>query len=152
MSRTQILVVVLVSNCVLLSCPGGAGDATTSEREIGLSYATADEVPTPEPTLPNTTEPGDQPVPGAPFTGGPPPVSHSLAEFLPITGDENQCVECHAVDEKVDGEPTPIPLSHFVDLRHDPDTQSTELIGARYNCVLCHVSMGGNELLVGNDF
>jgi cytochrome c-type protein NapB len=75
-----------------------------------------------------------------------------VAEFLPITMAENQCVECHAVEEKEEGEPTPIPTSHYVDLRNAPGETRDELAGARYVCITCHAAPGFNPPLVANGF
>ena len=152
MTAARVTLLLIVSASLLFAGQVIADRAGTPESDIGLSKSLANEIPTPEPTLPNTSDPGEEPVDGAPFEGGPPPVSHGVDDFLPITFERNDCVECHAVEEKLEGEATPIPPSHYTDLRHAPDEVSSELIGARYNCVSCHVSLGQNEPLVGNSF
>ena len=152
MTATRVILLLIVSASLLIAGQVIADRAGTPESDIGLSKSLANEIPTPEPTLANASDPGDEPVEGAPFAGGPPPISHGMEDFLPITFERNDCVECHAVEEKLEGEATPIPASHYTDLRHAPDTVGTELIGARYNCVSCHVALGQNEPLVGNSF
>ena len=51
------------------------------------------------------------------------------------------CVDCHEVEEKVEGEPTPIPPSHYTDLRRSPDKVGDQLVGTRYFCVACHTGL-----------
>jgi len=124
----------------------------TPDKEIGLSKASVFDDPAPPAFQRNTTEPGDTPVIPRLFPEQPPVVPHSMFDYLPITLTENQCMDCHEAGEKVEGEATPIPVSHFVDLRNAPDKQGTELAGARYLCVSCHVTPGNNPLLVDNVF
>lgn len=152
MSRFKTGMAVVIAASLLASVAVFAERSAVPEAEIGLSRATSTEVPTPDPTLINMTDPGEIPVTGPMFAGGPPMIPHGMVDFLPITADRNDCVECHAVQEKLEGEASPIPPSHYIDLRNRPGEIAQEIAGARYVCVACHVSLGGNELLVGNDF
>jgi len=122
------------------------------DSTIGLSKVTVFEVPEPGPVLYNTSDPGDRSPEPAPFPGAPPPIPHGIGDFLPLTLTENGCLDCHLVEEKVEGEPTPIPPSHFVDLRNAPDDMRDDVAGARYVCVTCHVAQTGAAPLVKNDF
>jgi cytochrome c-type protein NapB len=110
------------------------------------------DTPAPGTTEVNTSDPGDRPTVKPGFPEQPPVVPHGIVDFLPITRDDNQCIDCHAVEEKEPGEPTPIPPSHYIDMRNAPGAQSDELAGARYLCISCHISPGDNEPLVGNTF
>jgi len=56
------------------------------------------------------------------------------------------------VEEKEEGEPTPVPESHFHDLRNAPDERMEVVAGARYVCTTCHVTLTRTEPLVGNGF
>lgn len=150
--------------CLLLAavaCAGGAGQddgrssaepAGLSDDQIGLSKVSVFEVPTPEPVAENELMPGEGPLETRPYDISPPVVPHAMADFLPITLDENICLMCHMVPEQVEGEATPLPASHFIDLRHAPDTVGDEVAGARYNCTLCHASRTDAEPLVANEF
>ena len=110
------------------------------------------DTPAPERTKPNLSEPGDLPLPEH-FPELPPVVPHGVKDHLPITLTENACADCHVYQgEKEPGEPTPVPRSHYVDFRNAPGQEQKKLVGARYNCVSCHVSPGSNALLVGNRF
>lgn len=153
MRKNQLVVfigVTLLAGIVLAGCEGDS--KSTPDNDVGLSKASVFDSPAPESTLTNQTEPGDQPVTPAEYADQPPVIPHGIADFIPISFDDNQCIDCHGVEEKEPGEPTPIPLSHYVDMRNGDGAKSDEIIGARYNCVSCHVSPGGNKPLVGNEF
>jgi cytochrome c-type protein NapB len=102
--------------------------------------------------VPNASDPGETGALPRPHSEAPPIVPHAIADFLPITQESNLCVDCHAVEEKVVGEPTPIPASHYTDMRATPDQVGDTLVGARYSCVLCHVPLTEAKPLVVNAF
>lgn len=120
--------------------------------QLGLSKISVFETPAPPVTKSNTSDPGDHGTVEPDFPQQPPVVPHGIQEFLPIVSGDNMCIDCHAVEEKEPGEPTPIPRSHYVDLRNAPDTEEDHVVGSRFVCTSCHVSPGGNEPLVGNSF
>lgn len=150
-TRSYLLALLVLAGVILtqvvISAPKG-----TPDDDIGLAKGSVFEVLNPDAVLPNTSEPGDEPLIAPAFVGFPPPIPHGIEEFLPITLDENQCIDCHAVEEKEEGEPTPIPGSHFRDLRNAPDELREDLAGARYVCTTCHVTLTRAEPLVGNEF
>lgn len=55
----------------------------------------------------------------------------------------NQCKGCHDRPQmwgaKRKGLPTPIPESHYTDMRNDPGTVGKKLVSARSVCTQCHV-------------
>ncbi len=61
-------------------------------------------------------------------------------------------MDCHTVAEKKHGEPTPIPASHYVDLRNAPGKRSDKVVGARWVCTACHVPQQDVQPLVRNPF
>jgi cytochrome c-type protein NapB len=146
---TALLVFSLILGGVL-AIPDGP--RAIPDTEVGLSKASVFDTPAPEMIQRNESEPGDQSVIAPGFPDEPRLIPHGIGDYLPITLDENQCVDCHAVEEKEPGEPTPIPRSHYVDMRHAPEDVQDEVAGARYNCVSCHISPGENPLLVDNAF
>ena len=79
-------------------------------------------------------------------------IPHTVVDFVPITADFNMCIECHALDDAGEGDPTPIPESHYMDLRNDPGTVTNEVVGARYRCVACHAPQTDAAPLVKNSF
>jgi cytochrome c-type protein NapB len=93
------------------------------------------------------------------FSDAPPQISHSIDTVMPITLDKNKCLKCHddqAVwkkgDQKPKDEASPMPESHYTDLRHTPDEVGKKLIGSRYFCTQCHVPQAEVTPLVDNDF
>ena len=128
-----------------------ASDAVATEA-IGLSRGDIEDVPTPAAVAENTTDPGDRPVLPRAYPGSPPLVPHGVTDYVPIERNDNACIDCHDVAEKVEGEPTPIPESHYRDLRNAPSEVREEIAGARWNCTACHVPLTGALPLVGNRF
>jgi nitrate reductase cytochrome c-type subunit len=124
--------------------------AATPDEELGLAKGSVFDVLTPEAVRPETSDPGDKPILPRDFEGSPPRVSHGIADFLPITREDNLCVDCHGIAEAEEGDPTPIPASHYTDLRRTPDRVDEMVAGARWVCVSCHVALTGAERLVDN--
>jgi len=133
--------------------PGAAGPAQpVPDTELGLARGSVFEVQAPPPWKPSEVEPGGAPVAPRAFPGAPPAVPHQMADFLPITPRSNSCVDCHAVAKKEPGQATPIPPSHFVDLRHAPDRAQDKVAGARWVCTACHAERTAAKPLVQNAF
>lgn len=102
--------------------------------------------------VPQSSDPGDSTLLARDFEGAPPLIPHSLEGLVPITREENLCIDCHLIQEADEGDPTPIPESHLRDLRRSPEKVGETVAGARYNCVLCHVAQTSAAPLVGNRF
>ena len=132
--------------------PAPAAAPSIPDDEIGLDKADVKEISTPGPTLFDESTPGERPVVPRAFEGEPPRISHGIEDFLPISAGENMCVVCHEVDEKLEGEATPIPASHFTDLRNAPEKAGDRIVGARWVCTSCHVAQTCAKPLVGNRF
>ena len=144
---TYCVLIISIALLVAATPTGGIPDS-----EVGLSKVSVFEVPDPDVVVHNTSDPGDMaPVPGV-FKGTPLVIPHGIADFTPILLSENQCVECHLVPEKIEGEPTPIPESHFIDFRNAPGEVKSGVAGARYLCVSCHVPQTDAKPLVDNEF
>jgi len=122
------------------------------DRELGLSSGSVFEVPSPDPVSENQSDPGQKPSLPRAYPGAPAIIPHGVADLLPITREGNLCLGCHLVKEKVEGEPTPVPQSHFVDLRTSPGQVGEQLVGARHNCMSCHVPLTDADPLVKNLF
>jgi cytochrome c-type protein NapB len=137
MRRIILLALVLVYIFLGAGCAGPSG---TPDTEIGLSKGSVFEAPSPAAVADNQAEPGEATLLPRAFPGSPPAVSHIVADYLPITRDDNLCLDCHEVAEALEGDPTPIPASHYVDLRNAPTKFQDAPVGARYICVSCHVA------------
>jgi cytochrome c-type protein NapB len=147
--KKTVAIIVIAGAAFAAAASGQMG---ITDAVLGLSKTSVFDTPAPPLTEPNPSDPGDRPAVPAAFPEQPPVIPHGIADFLPITRDDNECIECHAVEEKVEGEPTPIPPSHYTDLRNAPAETQDDLVGARYLCVSCHVSPGENPPLVDNIF
>ena len=143
---------VLTASCSHTGPTASPSAPGIPDSAIGLSKAAITEVPDPLAFRSVDSDPGDVPLPARAFHGAPPVISHTLEDMVPITPSENACVDCHEVGSKEPGEPTPIPDSHFVDLRSNPDTRGDTVAGARYNCILCHAAQTDATPLVGTTF
>jgi len=105
------------------------------------------------------------------FQDAPPMIPHDVSGFLPITKGNNACIGCHAPEVAPAMGATPLPASHFLDMRpkHNFDgklfTKSidnyknetdvkklTHLSSARFNCSQCHAPQSQGNLAVENTF
>jgi hypothetical protein len=124
------------------------------DSEIGLFEGAVDEVLVPPDFVDQIAEPGDTGMRGSRLSEFAAPIApHNLADYQPITRDDNLCLECHDIgpgSDFVEGEPVPLPDSHFVDLRNSPTEIGDTVAGTRYNCVACHVALTDAKPLVAN--
>ena len=84
------------------------------------------------------------------YENAPPLIPHSIDGLVPITKENNACLNCHMPDVAPSVGATPIPPTHFMDFR----TQKPlgHLAAQRWNCVQCHVPQANVEPLVDNKF
>ncbi|MDI6748880.1 MAG: nitrate reductase cytochrome c-type subunit [Rhodocyclaceae bacterium] len=85
------------------------------------------------------------------FIGQPPLVPHTVEKYLPITIEENACLECHITDE-LRGQKVPkIGQSHFSKtLKKKDGSPAVEM--SRFQCDTCHVPQVDAKPLVDNKF
>jgi cytochrome c-type protein NapB len=128
-----------------------------SDEELGLSKTSV--FATPDPVLAASTaiEPGENETLEAYFEDAPPMIPHAIEDFLPLKVGENMCLECHELPDQMGqvaeaGEPTPLPASHYTDLRRDPETVTGGVIGARFVCTQCHAPQTDAAPLVANTY
>jgi nitrate reductase (cytochrome), electron transfer subunit len=156
----NIAMVVCVLGVLTAGCagsnprPAAAQDppATISEASLGLTKGSVFDVPTPPAVKPNDSAPGELPALPRAYRIAPPRIPHAVADFLPITRSQNACLDCHRVKEQAKGDPTPIPPTHYTDYRNAPERAGSEVVGARYVCLSCHVARTDAPDLVGNRF
>jgi cytochrome c-type protein NapB len=143
---------------VLLFAAGNAAKAADNaidELNMGLSKTTVFDTPTPQSFSYGTTEPKKSEVLPRAWDGAPPQISHRIDEFLPITAEDNQCLECHEIPKyigKAKKGKSPMPRDHYVDTRSSSDEMSDEIVGARFVCTQCHVPQSDAQPLVENTF
>jgi cytochrome c-type protein NapB len=99
------------------------------------------------------------------FPDAPPQIPHTVEDMLPITGDDNECVECHHPDNAVNKADFPLPKSHFsraVMGKGSKDggmvwvvkgyEDAKDVVGGRYNCTMCHAPQATNVDTPSSDF
>ena len=130
----------------------------------------------------------ERPAPGSgkrfarAYLNAPPMIPHSTEGLLPITKNNNQCLNCHMPDVAKSMGATPIPPSHFTNYRPTTVYKNGELIKegkvvgphgelgntsdikvakakklntlyqGRFNCSQCHAPQANVKPLVGNTF
>ena len=123
------------------------------DRNLGLSRTSVFDVPAPPAYRDEASDPGEKALPKRINREYPPVIPHSVADSLPITRSTNLCLDCHAVPgPKKKGEATPVPASHYLDLRRAPEAKSAQVAGARYICISCHVPRTDAPPLVGSSY
>ena len=105
------------------------------------------------------------------FQDAPPMIPHDVSGFLPITKGNNACTGCHEPAVAPAMGATPIPPSHFLNMRPDNKvvngmfqkqvnnyknetavTKTDHLSMARFNCTQCHAPQSEGNLAVANTF
>jgi len=99
------------------------------------------------------------------FPDAPPSISHTVEDMYPITGDDNECLECHHPDNAVDGSDIPVPKTHFrrpmMGKGGEDDLQvwvvkgyadGEDMSGTRHNCNMCHTPQADNVRTVKSTF
>jgi cytochrome c-type protein NapB len=115
-------------------------------------------------TFPNT-DAGESKNLERAFPDAPPQIPHTLEDMLPITLEENECLDCHDPENAIGKEDVPLPKSHFRHAvmgkgeKNDPMVsivkgyeKGDEINGARYGCMMCHAIRSGNARVIGNSF
>ena len=109
-----------------------------ADGDISLLRGSVFDTPTPAGVTWVNNMPGNNEKQTPMFEGAPPVIPHVVNDFLPITHDENGCIECHLSTDP-DEEAPQLPDDHKTDLRNSPDKVGQTVAGARWACVLCHV-------------
>ena len=142
---------------VLAACVRGTGGAPApapvKDSELGLAKGSVFEVPDPPAVKENEAAPGERPPLARAYPAAPPQVPHAIGDFLPITREANACVDCHGASKvKEPGAPTPLPPSHYTDLRNAPGEVRETVAGARWACTACHLPITDARPLVESRF
>ncbi len=148
-NRKTLLLASLLGIVVASGC---AVSQSYKEEELGLRKVDlySEKTVVAEPTSYSTAAAGESKVIQRSFENAPPMIPHDVEGLLDITKENNACTGCHLPEVAEAVKATPIPKSHFFDMR----TQKvlTEMSQARYNCTACHAPQSNNEPLVKNEF
>ena len=89
--------------------------------------------------------PGTQPIVVRTFSTQPPIIPHAVDNFDEVTLTENQCLDCHSIENYVKKNAPKLGDSHFV-----AATKAFDV--SRHNCTACHVPQVDAPALVENRF
>lgn len=147
-----LLVSTLLTTIGIVGCQTGG---PVDETSIGLGEDAVFNDPSPETFDYPTTKAGESDRIAKSYHTAPPLVPHALAKYLPITMENNECMECHdkpkLIDRKyVKGKKLAMPQDHYGGFNGKGDKD--EVSGARYTCTQCHVSASNAPPLVENTF
>lgn len=149
--RTALSAAAFLLAAALHAQPAKPAAKPLPDTALGLSRGSVFEVPSPPLYTDEASAPGARKVLPRANREAPPRIPHGVGEYLPITRGSNPCADCHDTGlPRKKGEPTPIPASHYVDLRHAPEKKGAKLVGARHVCTACHVATTDAQPLVGN--
>ena len=85
------------------------------------------------------------------FVGQPPLVPHSIDKYVPLTADDNGCLECHVTDELRGQKMPKMSLSHFsATIKESDGSPAVDM--SRFQCDSCHVPQVDAKPLVDNRF
>ena len=149
MTKKTLLALSMLGIIIASGC---AVSQTYTEEQLGLRKTDlySEKTVVAEPTAYSTAAAGESKVIQRSYENAPPMIPHDTEGLLDITKESNACTGCHLPEVAEAVKATPIPKSHFFDMR----TQKvlTELSQARYNCTACHAPQSNNEPLVKNEF
>ncbi len=160
-SRTIPMSAIIVSaaSVAVVGCALMAGNVPgIADSELGLEPTSVFLTPVPIVAVEAAKEAGENVHLGAYFAEGIPPlISHTVEDQLPILISNNPCLDCHnepsLIGEDIGSdEATPMPVSHYTDLRRSPDTVGEQMVGARYVCTQCHAAQTDAIPLVKNSY
>ena len=147
-----LLVSTLLTTIGIVGCQTG-GPVDQTSLGIGLDGVFND--PSPSTFAYPTIKAGEIDLSSKSYHTSPPMVPHTVEEYLPITMETNECMECHDKPkiqdrEYVKGKKLAMPESHYGGFggRGDKD----EVSGARYTCSQCHAPTSDAKPLVENIF
>ena len=152
-TNTTAIVVLLVFVGALFGCSGNSDEVINAEiDDTELSYRNEPLMdPSFTPSAPfDGPDPGESTLLARAFENAPPLIPHNTDDLLPITIDENACLDCHLPENAEDSGATATPASHLYDMRRGK--QLDGLNPANYHCTQCHSDQANIEDLVDNTF
>ena len=127
-----------------------------SDADIGLSKTSVFNTPAPDTFAYSDTKARRSKALPRAFPGAPPQVPHEMESMLPITLEDNRCLECHDRPDMIGATDVkggkPMSKDHYGATGMANDTKGWRMSGARYSCNQCHVPQAGVTPLVKNTF
>lgn len=146
MKKTASLAIATVI-ATLIGCASTSGP----EPMRGAAVTAPDKAPVVKPYAEKVPGVGQPHLIARTFIGQPPMVPHTVEKYVPLTMEENACMECHQTEE-IRGQKIPqIGESHFSKSRMNKKGKPA-LEMSRFQCDTCHVPQVDAQELVDNKF
>lgn len=144
-NKTRLGLLALVAGII------GCASVAPPVSMRGSDVSAPDQAPEPKAYSAKIAGVGEQRLVPRAFATQPPVIPHAIEKYIPITQDENACLECHVSDE-LRGKPMPkMGTSHFsTELKDADGNPAVEM--RRYQCDSCHVPQVDAPPLVENNY
>jgi len=134
-----------------LALPLGCASTQTPAPLRGADVTAPDQAPATKAYSAKVPGVGPAQLIGRTFIGQPPLIPHAIEKYIPLTREENACLECHITDE-LRGQKIPrMGESHFSKTVRTRDGQPVVEM-SRFQCDSCHVPQIDARPLVDNSF
>lgn len=153
------LLVTLLACLALLAVDAGSGEAKEPDDGLDIYFRDADlgELSDQAQETYSESEAGESKLIDRAFPDAPPQIPHTVEDMLPITSDDNECLECHHPDNTLSKADKPLPETHFKRALMAPGEpgeamvwkvqgyeKAKDVVGGRYNCSMCHTAQATN--------
>jgi cytochrome c-type protein NapB len=167
MMRHWMSTALLLAGALLLvaACAGVPDEEPKQEAGLAFRDAAIESVSEQELATYPEVDAGDAEKLSRTFPDAPPLIPHTTEDMLPITLEDNECLECHDPENAISPGDVPLPKTHF---RHpvlgegaDDNPMAwvvtgyetrDEINGARYGCMMCHGVRSGNARVIQSTF
>lgn len=145
----------IIFGCSQMQMSNDTESAVLDDINMGLSKESVFDIPTPPVANFATTEPGELDRLPLAYSTLPPQIGHAIDEYMPITMEENECIDCHDRRKLLKrewkiGKKLPMPDTHYGSFAKQGGSE--DVAGSRYNCTQCHVVLSDAQPLVENLF
>ena len=155
---SALLAVITVAGCKTTGGTGGdqASVGPLDQTSVGIGQDAIFSEALPSSFDYPDTKAGKSDLIAKSYHTAPPMVPHTLEEYLPITMEDNECMDCHDWYKKIGDtyvkgkRKYPMPESHYGGFAGKG--VKDEVSGARYTCVQCHAAVSNAKPLVENTF
>jgi cytochrome c-type protein NapB len=142
---------VSIAMATVLATVIGCASVTPPKPMRGSDVTAADAAPELKAYSSKTPGVGEPKLIERTFVGQPPLVPHSIEKYVPLTAEENACLDCHTTDE-LRGQKVPkIGVSHFSKTVKGKDGKPVVEM-SRFQCDSCHVPQVDAKELVDSRF
>jgi len=135
----------------LLAAVFGCASYAPLKSMRGTDVSDQDKAPAQKPYSERSPGAGSPELIARTFVQQPPLIPHGVEKYMPITLQENACLDCHVSDEFKGKKMPMMGDSHFSKTRKEKDgSRAVEMV--RWQCDSCHVAQSDAPPLVENTF